>query len=45
VITAGQRLMNAGHAGAAGLHMLAALAITAAVLVPLTIRAFRSPTA
>lgn len=45
VITAGQRLMNAGHAGAAGLHMLAALAITAAVIVPLTIRAFRTPAA
>ena len=43
VITAGQRLMNAGHAGAGGLHMLAALASTAAVLVPLTIRAFRTP--
>lgn len=45
VITAGQRLMSAGHAGTAELHMLAALAITAAVLVPLTIRAFRTPAA
>jgi ABC-2 type transport system permease protein len=42
VISAGQRLMNAGGAGTAELQMLAALAIAAVVLVPLTIRAFRT---
>ena len=42
VIAAGQTLMNLGDAGTAELRMLVAVTITAAVLVPLTIRAFRS---
>lgn len=42
VITAGQRLMNLGNSGSADLRMLVALATTAMVFVPLTIRAFRA---
>jgi len=42
VITDGQRLMNLGDSGPADLRMLVALGITAVVLVPLTVRAFRA---